>query len=152
MNSYIGKYGFISSNCAIYDADLGNYVSLGGGVQIGAMEHPVTDLSTNTFLCDSYPHGKKTTIEDDVWIAGQSIIRQGVTIGLGAVVGANSFVNKDVPPFAVVVGSPAKVIKYRFSKEIQDELLASRYWEYSPNKAREILDNIRKRYNYGIEH
>ena len=150
-DSRIGKYGFVSPNCCIYDTEIGNYVSLGGWVQIGAMEHPVTDLSPNTLLCHEYPQSKRTVIGHDVWIAGQSIIKQGVHIGNGAVIGANSFVNKDIPPYAVAVGSPAKVIKFRFSNMIQEELERSKYWENPPEKAKDILNAIRNRYNYGTE-
>lgn len=62
-------------------------------------------------------------IKDDVWIGAQATIMSGVTIGQGAVIGAKALVTKDVPPYAIVGGVPAKVIKYRFEKEIIDELL-----------------------------
>lgn len=148
----IGEYGFVSPNCCIYDTEIGNYLSLGGSVQIGAMEHPVLDLSTNTFLCKNYPTSKKTIIGNDVWIAGQSIIKQGVHIGNGAVIGANSFVNTDIPPYAVAVGSPAKVIKYRFTEEIRAALSESKYWEFPPAEAKRILNEIRNSKNYGTTH
>ena len=151
-DTVIGDYGFVSPNCCIYDAEIGNYLSLGGSVQIGAMEHPVLDLSTNTFLCNDYPKSKKTIIGNDVWIAGQSIVKQGVHIGDGAVIGANSFVNKDIPPFAVAVGSPAKVLKYRFPEDVQEALSNSKYRELSPAEAKIILDKIRKGMNYGTEY
>lgn len=146
-NSKVGKYGFISIDCWMKGAEIGNYVSMAGMVQIGAMEHPYWDLSTNTYLCKELPVTKKTKIGNDVWIASQVVIRQGVTIGDGAVIGANSFVNKDVPPYSVVVGSPARVLKYRFSDTIIEELQKSRYWEFPPKKARKILVEIRNRYS-----
>ena len=74
-----------------------------------------------------------------MWIAANCIIRQGVTIGDGAVVGAGSFVNKDVPPYAIVFGSPAKVHKYRFDQDIIDKLNESHYWEYEPKDAKTLL-------------
>lgn len=145
MNSNIGEWGFISPNCFIDNTEIGNYVSIGGWVQIGAMEHPVSDLSPNTLLCKDYPKTKRTIIGHDVWIAGQTIIKQGVTIGDGAVIGANSFVNTDIPPYSVAVGTPARVIKYRFSESIQEELSSSEYWLSPPKRARLIIDGIRNK-------
>lgn len=74
---------------------------------------------------------KKITIENDVWIGEDVIIKAGVTIANGAVIGARSIVTKDVPPYAVVGGVPAKVIKYRFSEETIIKLLELKWWEYS---------------------
>ena len=69
-------------------------------------------------------------------------VKQGVKIGDGAVIGANSFVNKDVEPFSIVVGSPAKHLKYRFGKETQDEIRNSSYWDEKPEKAKQILNTF----------
>lgn len=107
------------------------------------MEHAYWDLSTSCYLTDQNIEGNSTHIGNDVWIGADSIIKQGITIGNGAVVGANSFVNKDVPPYAIVVGSPAKIIKYRFSEQMIARLSASQYWNCSPQEARMILREIR---------
>jgi len=76
------------------------------------------------------PFVKECVIGNDVWIGCNSTILRGVTIGNGAVIGANSLVNKDVPPYAIVVGSPAKIIKYRFDEEIIQALLKIKWWDY----------------------
>jgi hypothetical protein len=68
-------------------------------------------------------------IQDDVWIGASCIIRRGVTIGTGAVIGANSFVNQDVPPFAIMAGSPARNIGARFDDQTAAKILASKWWE-----------------------
>jgi len=73
-------------------------------------------------------------IGSDVWIGTGSQIMSGVTVGDGAVVGANSVVTKDIPPFAVVGGVPAKIISYRFSEEIIEKLLELKWWEWSIEK------------------
>lgn len=73
---------------------------------------------------------KPTTLGHDVWIGRDVIIMKGVTIGTGAVVGAQSLVNKDIPPYAIVAGSPAKVIRYRFDEPTRQALLESRWWDY----------------------
>ena len=74
---------------------------------------------------------KKVTIGNDVWIGIKATIMPNITIGDGAVIGANAVVTKDVPPYAVVVGVPAKIIKYRFDEEIIKDLLELKWWNYS---------------------
>lgn len=69
-------------------------------------------------------------IENDVWIGTNVTVKQGVRIGNGAVVGKESFVTKNVPPYAIVGGNPARIIKYRFSKEQIDELLRIAWWNW----------------------
>ena len=128
----VGKYGYIGPNCNMLNVDMGNYCSIAPGVQIGGMEHAVADFSTNTLLSDKGNDTLRTHIGHDVWIGASSIIRQGVTIGQGAVVGANSFVNKDVPPYAIVVGNPAKVLRYRFDDNTIKLLQMSDYHQYTP--------------------
>ena len=142
----VGQYSYIAPGCNIQNAVIGNYVSIAPGVFIGGLEHPVNDLSTNTRLSNKYTRNQ-VTIGHDVWIAAQSSIRCGVTIGQGAVVGANSFVNKDVPPYAIVAGSPAKIIKYRFSEEIINDLIASNYYQLVPEEAMKELEQIRLKHN-----
>lgn len=138
----IGKYCFIGPNCNLLNVDIGAYSSIAPGVQIGGLEHPIEELSTSTRLSIGKSKDARTTIGPDVWIAGSSVIRQGVNIGQGAVVGANSFVNKDVPPYAIVVGSPAKILRYRFDATKIETLLKSRYYTLPPQKAREELARL----------
>jgi serine acetyltransferase len=75
-------------------------------------------------------------IENDVWIGAKSTIMSGVRIHNGAVVAANSNVTKDVPPFAVVGGNPAKIIKYRFNEEQIESLLKIAWWDWDEDKIR----------------
>lgn len=80
------------------------------------------------------PHAvnpKRTIISNDVWIGHGAIIKAGITVGDGAIVGAGAVVVKDVPPYAVVGGVPAKVLKYRFSEYMIDDLLATQWWNAS---------------------
>ena len=84
-----------------------------------------------------------TVIGNDVWIGTRSIIMDGVSIGHGAVVAANTVVTKDVPPFAVVGGVPAKIIKYRFPAEKVERIIGSKWWESSIDKINLLnLDNL----------
>lgn len=79
----------------------------------------------------------------DGWIAANCVIKQGVTIGDGAVIGAHSFANTDIPPYCIAFGVPAKIHNYRFDESIIEKLNNSRYWNESPERAREILDSIK---------
>lgn len=139
----IDRYCFIGPNCNLLNVEIGPYCSIAPNVQIGGLEHPIYELSTNTLLSKNKSRKSKTIIGPDVWIAASSIVRQGITIGQGAVVGANSFVNKDVPPYAIVVGSPAHILKYRFDEKQIDALLQSNYYTFPPYKASAILAKLK---------
>ena len=140
----VGDYSYIRSGAQFNHAIIGNYCSFAADVQIGGMEHPLEEFSTSARLFrEQCVSNKDTIIGNDVWVAAGSIIRQGVRIGDGAVVGANSFVNKDVPPYAIVAGSPAKVLKYRFEEAMQEKIKESRFWEFPPVEARKILQALK---------
>ncbi|WP_165915747.1 CatB-related O-acetyltransferase [Tenacibaculum skagerrakense] len=112
-DSKIGKYNYFGPNVIMNNVIIGNYCSIAPNVIVGGMEHDYKKMSTSTILYkDQIRH--TTIIEDDVWIGANAIIKMGVKIGKGAVVGASSVVLKDVPPHSIVVGSPAKVVKKRF--------------------------------------
>lgn len=132
--SYIGDY------TVVINAIIGRFCSISWGVTIGPEEHDYTRLTNHSFLYSlksfqltPYKHyspfEKECVIGNDVWIGCNSTILRGVTIGDGAVIGANSLVNKDVPPYAIVAGTPAKVIKYRFNDAVIAALLDLKWWD-----------------------
>ena len=141
-------YGWGSHNEKL---NIGSYVSIASGVKfILGGNHYYNTISTYPFkvMClgeerEAYSNGP-ITIGDDVWIATDAIIMSGVNIGKGAVVAAGSVVVKDVPPYSIVGGNPAKVIKYRFEKSIINQLLELDYKKISKDL---IKDNIDKLYN-----
>lgn len=138
----IGKWCFIGPKGTFNNVEIGNYTCIAPSCQIGGMEHPYWEASISPRLSNSNAPRKTTHIGHDVWIAANCVIRQGVTIGDGAVIGACSFVNTDVPPYAIVFGIPAKIYKFRFDKPIINKLNESHYWEYEPKKAKSIIDKI----------
>jgi acetyltransferase-like isoleucine patch superfamily enzyme len=144
-DSHIGGNSYIGFNSHITKARIGRYVSIADGVLIGMGEHFVNQVSTSS-LFYTKPYAMLTrndcVIHDDVWVGAACIIRRGVTIGAGAVIGANSFVNCDVDPFAIMVGSPARCIGYRFSPEKIARLLESRWWELPAPQARQRIANL----------
>jgi len=109
---------------------IGNYCSLADGVRfVLSGEHCLNTITTFPFKVKNFGYAGEAVskgdivVKDDVWIGADSVICSGVTIGQGAVVGAGSVVTKDVPPYAIACGVPAKVLKYRFSEEMIQKLL-----------------------------
>ncbi|MHB1454437.1 MAG: CatB-related O-acetyltransferase [Saccharofermentanales bacterium] len=154
----IGRYTYITNNCEIANCGIGRFCSIASGVKIGLGNHPTHLLSTspifysfnnrfgvkwanNTEIMESL----KTTIGNDVWIGSNVLIKDGLIIGDGAVIGAGAIVTKNIPPYAIAVGNPAKVIKFRFDESRRELLLQSAWWEKDDDELRKIagqIDNI----------
>lgn len=93
-------------------------------------------------ILEKHITSKKTVIGNDVWVGKNASIMAGVKIGDGAVIGAGAVVAKDVPPYAIVGGVPAKIIKYRFGEEQIDELLKIKWWDWSDETISERFDDF----------
>lgn len=118
-NIEIGNYVYINHHANIHaeyeKIQIGNFVMIGPYTYIGVINHSYSRWDIPMyFQIDSY---KKVVIEDDVWIGAYAFIMPGITIGRGSVIGAGAVVTKDVKPFSIVGGVPAKHIKYRFDSE-----------------------------------
>lgn len=146
--SSVGDYTYIGKNCLVTRAKIGRYTSIGNNVSIGPGEHNIHRISTSTEIykneIDVYDDLTKgdVTIGHDVWIGTGATVRRGVIVGDGAVIGAHSFVNKDVPPYAVVAGIPAKLIKYRFNEREIQEIQSSEWYLKDIEEAREIIKSL----------
>ena len=81
-----------------------------------------------------------TTVGNDVWIGCNVVVLPGVTIGDGAVVAAGSIVTKDVPPYAIVAGSPARVLRYRWDEKTVERVAALRWWDWDDHKIKQSLE------------
>jgi len=144
-NAEIGSYNHVGSYTMINNAIIGNYCSIAPGVKIGQADHDVAYYSTNSRFCErgSYKmYSKPSVIGNDVWLGENSIVLQGVKIGNGAVVGAGAVVTRDVPDYAIAVGVPARVTRQRLDDETAERLSNSHWWEYRPDRVRQIFDEM----------
>ena len=141
--STIGDYTYIETGCRISAADIGRFCSIAPYALVGLAEHPTGDfVSTHPmfyrrlpeFGYDAVHEGshrelQETTVGHDVWIGVGACVKGGVSIGHGAVIGAGAVVTRDVPPFAVCGGVPARVLRYRFDEPTITWLLEVAWWE-----------------------
>lgn len=148
----IGRESFIGGGGEIEaDATIGNFTSVAGHVRMLARPQHACIADPHLVACGSaripgYPgsHRKQDiTIGSDVWIGRDAILLGGITIGHGAIVGAYSVVAKDVPPYAVVVGNPIQVIRYRFDAPTVAALLALTWWDWPDEVIAERADALR---------
>lgn len=142
VNSSMAKYSFCGYDCEIVNCSIGSYCSIANNVIIGGAMHPINWVSMSPVFYYGRDSVKKkfsefhrdpdliTTIGHDVWIGHGAHIKQGVNIGTGSIVGMGSVVTKDIPPYTIVGGNPAHVIKLRFDEDIIKKLLISEWWNY----------------------
>lgn len=142
----MGLSCYVNRGAEIYSCDVANYVSIGQGAQIGPNEHLTDEITTCNLLYGrdlesklSALNARRTSIGHDVWIGSRAFVRRGLTIGTGAIVGAGAVVLRDVPPYAIVAGVPARPIRNRFSQDLVERLLASEWWNASPAAIRAAL-------------
>lgn len=141
FHSTLFDYSYLGPHSRLIHAEVGKFCSIAGGVVIGMGTHTLDKLSASPIFTES-KNGtgqqwinetivepfSKVKIGNDVWIGVKAMIMGGVTIGDGAVVGAGAIVTKDIPPFAIVGGCPAKIIRYRFPDDVIEKLEATRWW------------------------
>lgn len=141
--------GMIDENTTV-----GRYSSIASSTRILNWNHPIHLKSTHPFFFDPFfgfvkkldVHWFHLNIGNDVWIGHNAVIMPHVReIGDGAVVGAGSVVHKDVPPYAVVVGNPARVVRFRFPEEKIRQLLEEKWWEKDIEELASSVENFRRK-------
>ena len=143
---FFGYASYINSGIIRSYVEIGRYCSIGRSCNIGLGHHDHTKISTSPFFpSDNKPlpaaqenPKRRVIIGNDVWIGDKVMVTSGVKIGSGSIIAAGSVVTKDVVPYAIVGGVPAKIIKMRFDENIISELLELKWWDLHP----EILSEI----------
>lgn len=152
-----GDYSYVVHDSQIIYATIGKFCSIASHTRINPGNHPLerVALSHFTYRASAYGLGAdepgffewrrehRVTLGHDVWLGHGVIVLPGVSIGTGAAIGAGTVVTKDVPPFAVVVGNPGRVLRYRFPEEVREALLAIAWWNWPREKLAEALPDIR---------
>jgi acetyltransferase-like isoleucine patch superfamily enzyme len=153
-NVSVGNYTYGGLDVATFNDDnealrIGNFVSIAEDVKfILGGNHSYEGFSTFPFLVKFLGHANEAwtkgpiIISDDVWIGYGTTILSGVSVGQGAVIAAKSVVTKNVPPYAIVAGNPARVIKYRFSKKVIDQLMQIDFSKLTPPLIQAISDEL----------
>ena len=151
---HIGNYSYIGRNSLIQNTTIGNYCSIAHEVNCGLGKHPLDKFSTSPFFYRKnnpayikvrkencgFKEYDRINIGHDVWIGARATILDGVNIGNGAVVAAGAVVTKDVPPYAIVGGVPAKIIKYRFNQNTDASLLKE-WWNNDPHEVMSFINS-----------
>lgn len=151
----LGDYSYIAKNCNISHCTVGKFCSIGPNFCCGLGIHPTDGVSTapmfystakqnGVTLCDEskVAESKQTIIGNDVFIGANVTVLDGVKIADGAVIGAGAVVVDDIPPFAIAVGVPAKVVRFRFDEKTIEALLEKQWW----NGSEEMLKQVEKNY------
>ena len=146
VNVSIGKYSDIGYDCTIINTEIAAFCSLGANIIIGGASHTIDWVSTSPVFNENKDHlpkkfsnhkfnlESKNIIGNDVWIGNNVLIKSGVCVGDGAVIGMGSVVTKDVPPYEIWGGNPAKLIKNRFDENEKKELLKIKWWSWEDDK------------------
>lgn len=161
--SFVGRFSYIGDESRVFgDIHIGRYCSIADGFVVISGNHPLDNLTTHPFIYNNQLFGhlkeyrdidcKKThrktpseqqqeplRIGNDVWIGNRvTILGKVKSIGNGAVVGAGSVVTKDVPPYAIIAGNPAKIIRYRFDEDTIGALQKLQWWNLPLEKIRRL--------------
>jgi phosphonate metabolism protein (transferase hexapeptide repeat family) len=152
-----GDYSYIVSDADIIYATVGKFCSIAAHTRINPGNHPLERVALNHFTYRSSAYGlgaddagffqwrrdHHITLGHDVWIGHGAILLPGVSVGNGAAIGAGAVVSKDVPPFAIVVGVPGRVLRYRFAPEIIAALERIAWWDWPHARLAEGMQDFR---------
>lgn len=163
VGTRLGRMSYVSS-ARVSRAEIGRFCSIGFEALIGLGDHPATLLSTHpafysnlgqsgfTFSrSQQFGEFKTIRIGNDVWIGARAIFLGGVTVADGAIVAAGAVVTRDVPPFAIVGGVPARILRYRFDEAVREALLDWRWWDLSMEQLAALADNFTSKENWTVD-
>lgn len=158
VNSTFGDYAYCDRQADIANTTVGKFANIAAMTRIGPTDHPWRNAAQHHFLYrssyywDDVPDdadlfaaraARRTTLGADCWIGHGAIVKPEITIGIGAVVASGAVVTKDVDPFMMVAGCPARPIRARFSEAVIDRLLALAWWDWPHDRLRAALADFR---------
>lgn len=158
LNSEIGDYSYCTDRCDIANATIGKFSNIASAVRIGATDHPLNTASLHHFLYRSASYwedaendaswfekrrARRAFVGHDTWIGHAAQIKPEVTVGHGAVVASGAIVTKDVAPYEIVAGVPAKHMRWRQPADIAERLIDLAWWDWSHQKLRDALHDFR---------
>ena len=153
VDSVLGRRTYLAHSTIVANAEIGRFCSIGPKVRIGGLRtHPTNAISTSPIFysiskltgrpyvekASKYQEHYRCYIGNDVWIGANSLILDGVSVGDGAIIAAGSVVTKNIEPYSIVGGVPAKFIRYRLDSNIANKLLALKWWEFEDYKLIEV--------------
>lgn len=156
-NSKFGDYSYTGQFCFVQNAVIGKFSNIAAMVRIGPTDHPYERPSLHHFTYRQTLYGfgeeddvpffekrfsRQAIIGHDTWIGHGAIIQPGIKVGVGAIVGSGAIVTKDVPPYAIVVGVPAKIIKYRFTDLVIEALQRIQWWDWTYDQLKERVEDF----------
>lgn len=157
-HTHFGDYSYCDRYADIANARIGKFANIAAFSRIGATDHPLQTAACHHFLYRSADywddtmrdeaffaqrHARIAHIGHDTWIGAGAMIKPEVTLGHGAVVAAGAVVTKDVAPYTIVAGNPAKVLRLRQPPEISERLIALAWWDWPHDRLRAALDDFR---------
>ncbi len=157
-SSSLGDYSYVMEHCSLMHTHVGRFCSIASRVRLNPGNHPLTRPALHhfTYRSERYEMGADddaffawrqdhpVSVGHDVWIGHGATILPGVTVGSGAAVGAAAVVTRDVEPFAVVAGNPARRLRLRFPAEIVTGLLELAWWDWPHERLAASLDDFRQ--------
>lgn len=157
VESVMGDYSYVVSDSQIIYANIGKFANIASHVRINPGNHPIWRASLHHFMYRAGDYGlgeheeeffdwrrsNSVTVGHDTWFGHGAVVMPGVTVGTGAIVGASAVVTKDIAPYTIVVGNPARVLRRRVSEETEEKLLRIAWWDWPHDRLREHLGDFR---------
>ena len=158
IETAFGDYSYAVNDCEIVYSEIGKFVSIGALVGLNPANHPMERAAQAHFTYRSWQYfediadeeeefekrrAQRVTVGHDVWIGRGAIVLPGRSIGNGAIVGAGSVVTKDVAPYTIVAGNPARVIRRRFSEAVAERLDRLAWWDWTHSQLRKAVPDFR---------
>jgi phosphonate metabolism protein (transferase hexapeptide repeat family) len=158
QETVMDDYSYITNDGNVIYSLIGKFCSLAAMVRINPGNHPMHRAAQHHFTYRSRQFGlgeddpevfdwrrsEKVILGNDVWVGHGAVVLAGVSVGNGAVVGAGAVVTKNVAPYTIVAGVPAKVVRLRFPKEIQEAMERIRWWDWPHQRLKETMKDFRK--------